>query len=130
MKAVEKIKSEIKNAKLSRKGKAVSSAVINALSDFCRQNSEFAQAVEQSKKSVADCIESTVKNCGNSISDVDVVRKAVSFYFPGATVKCTMTIDVGDGGFSNVDAETLATAEAESKEPKKLCLELDSLLDF
>lgn len=130
MKAVEKIKSEIKNAKLSRKGEAVRSAVINALSDFCRQNSEFAQAVEQSGKSVAECIESTVKNCGNSISDVDVFRKAVRFYFPGATVKCTMTIDVGDGGFSNVDADTLAPAEAESKEPKKLCLELDSLLDF
>ena len=129
MTAIEKIKKEANGAKLSQKGKAVSSAVIKALSDFCKQNSEFAQAVEQSSKSVADCIESTVKNCGNSISDLEVFRKAVSFYFPGATVKCTMTIDVGDGGFSNAEPEEVAE-ESAIEEPKKLCLELDSLLDF
>ena len=100
MKSVEKIKKEIKNAKLSRKGEAVSSAVIKALSDFCKQNAEFAQAVEQSGKSVAECIESTVKGCGNSIPDIDVYRRAVQFYFPGATVNFSMTVDLGDGDFS------------------------------
>ena len=110
----EKFKKELKSAKLSQKGNAVKNAVVTALTDFCRQNSEFAQAVEQSYKSVADCIEYTVKKAGNSISDLDVYKKAVEFYFPGATVKCQLTVDLGDGGFSN----------------EKSVLSLDDLLDF
>ena len=125
MTAVERIKKEANGAKLSQKGKAVSSAVIKALSDFCKQNSEFAQAVEQSGKSVAECIESTVKGCGNSIPDIDVYRRAVQFYFPGATVNFSMTVDLGDGGFS-----ALSPAEEPKEEPKRLCLELDALLNF
>ena len=110
----DKLKNELKNAKLSQKGGAVKNAVVSALIDFCKQNSEFAQAVEQSGKSVADCIEFTVEKAGNSISDLDVYKKAVEFYFPGATVKCQLTIDLGDGGFSN----------------EKSVLSLDDLLDF
>lgn len=48
---------------LSRKGQAVGEAVRVALLDFCGQNAEFAQAVEQGG-SLADCIESTVKDAG------------------------------------------------------------------
>ena len=119
MKAIKKLETELKNAKLSKKGSAVKSAVIDALKLFCNQNSEFAQAVEQSTKNVGDCIENTVKNCGNSISDLEVYKKAVKFYFPGADVKCQLTIDLGDGGFSN-----------EPQKVQRVELSLDDLLDF
>lgn len=117
--AKDKLSAELnaKGVKLSQKGKAVSEAVLNALQDFCEQNSEFAQAVMQTDKKVTECIESTVKSCGSSISDLEVYCKAVEFYFPGATVRMQLTIDLGDEGFSNKPAESVS-------------LSLDNLLDF
>ena len=126
MLAIEKIKKEYEagKKKLSQKGKAVGQAVIKALTEFCRQNGEFAQAIEQSDKKVTECIEHTVKGCGNVISDLEVYRRAVDFYFKGATVEFQMVINLGDGGFSNVPEadETQTTGRLE--------LKLDSLLDF
>ncbi len=113
--ATEKLDAELKAAKkLSPKGQAVSSAVVQALKDFCAQNSEFERAVLDGD-TVDKCIESTVKNAGSSISDLEAYKKAVRFYFPGATVKMALTIDLGDEGFSN---------------DKKIELGLDDLLDF
>ncbi len=121
----EKMEKEFNSAKLSREGKAVSKAVISALTEFAQQNKEFAQAIEQGGK-VNDCIESTVKGVGNSIPDIEVYRKAVQFYFPGAKVNFAMTIDLGDEGFSN--AETVAEDKPEKQ--TSLNISLDSLLDF
>lgn len=123
--AEEKIIAEYNFAckKLSSKGKAVAEAVMNALSNFCRQNGEFEQAVLQSDKTVIDCIEHTVKNCGSSISDLDVYRKAVQFYFKGADVHMKLTIDLGDDGFSNKTDITVSSSNSVE-------LSLDSLLDF
>lgn len=113
---------DMKSAKLTKKGSAVSGAVTAALEDFCRQNSEFEQAVLQGG-SVADCIESTVKGSGSSISDLEVYRKAAEFYFPTAKVCMTMTLDLGDGGYSGEDKPiTMSTNKVE--------LSLDDLLDF
>lgn len=112
--AAEKLDAELKAAKkLTSKGQAVSSAVVQALKDFCAQNSEFERAVLDGE-SVDKCIESTVKNAGSSISDLEVYNKAAGFYHKGATVKMTPTIDLGDEGYSN----------------DKIELGLDSLLDF
>lgn len=117
--AIKKLDTEFKDCKgLSQKGKAVSSAVLDALKSFCEQNTEFAQAVVQTDKTFKDCVESTVKDCGSSISDLEVYRKAVQFYFAGADVHFVMTLDLGDDGFSN------------APEKKTLRLSLDDLLDF
>lgn len=105
--------------KLSRKGQAVGEAVRTALLDFCGQNPEFAQAVEQGG-SLADCIESTVKGAGTSISDLEVYKRAVQFYFAGAEIHMGLTLDLGDGGFAG-DPEP---------QTEKVELSLDSLLDF
>lgn len=108
--------------KLSQKANAVKDDVILLLIGFCKQNSEFAQAVVQSKGTVADCLESTVKGCGNSISDFDVFSKAVTFWFPGAHVIFSIKLDIGDGGFSNEPEEQ---AEGPTEQPKKHRIELD-----
>lgn len=65
MTAAEKIRSELSGAKLSAKGKAVVPSVAEALVTFCAQNAEFAQAVEQSGKTAAECVESTVRGLRN-----------------------------------------------------------------
>lgn len=80
-------------------------------------------AIEQSDKSFADCLRASVAGVKEHISDLDCYKRAVAFYFPGADIKCTMTLDLGDNGFSNSKTST----EADSG---KLQLDLDSLLDF
>ena len=120
----EKLTAELKGTKLGQYETEVKSAVLRTLCKFCEQNAEFKQAIEQSGKSFADCLKATVKGvAGSSLEDLEVYKRAVAFYFPTADIKCTMTLDLGDGGFSNSKTST----EADSG---KLQLDLDSLLDF
>lgn len=119
----EKLTAELKNVKLGRHETEVKNAVLRTICKFCEQNAEFKQAIEQSDKSFSDCLTATVKGAGASLEDLDVYKRAVAFYFPGADIKCTMTLDLGDNGFSNSKTST----EADSG---KLQLDLDSLLDF
>lgn len=119
----EKLTAELKNVKLGKYENVVKSYVLDEICIFAKQNSEFAQAIEQSDKSFADCLKATVKGAGSSLEDLEVYKRAVAFYFPGADIKCTMTLDLGDGGFSNSKTSTAADSG-------KLQLDLDSLLDF
>lgn len=113
-----------KQDKLSQKAKAVSDDVLRTLKSFCTQNKEFAQAVAQSDKSVAECLEYVVKGCGSCLSNIVAYERAVGFYFDGAKVRCQMVLDLGDGGFSG-ENETAALPET----PKKhITLDLDELL--
>ena len=72
---------------------AMKSAVRDALLEFCRQNEEFAQAVAQGG-TFKDCMASVAKGVGGSISDLEAYRRAVSFYFEGAKVSFSMTIQL------------------------------------
>ncbi|MGO5022078.1 hypothetical protein ACTQ4E_03140 [Lawsonibacter sp. LCP25S3_G6] len=72
---------------------AMKAAVQEALLDFCRQNEEFAQAVAQGG-SFKDCMAAVAKGVGNSLSDIEAYRRAVSFYFDGAKINFTMTIQL------------------------------------
>lgn len=124
-KAIDKLNEEYNQGKKwSRAADIVKKSVRDTLIVFCQQNAEFAQAVVQTDKTLAECIEGTVKGCGSGISDLEVYRRAVSFYFSGATVQFIMTIDLGDEGFSN------RQTESEEASPKKLTLDLNKLLDF
>ena len=120
----EKLTAELENVILGKKETAVKDAVLKTICKFCEQNAEFKQAIEQSNKSFADCLKATVKNAGTSIEDLEVYKRAVAFYFPGADIKCTMTLDLGDEGFSNNSETPTGVASG------KLQLDLDSLLDF
>ena len=120
----EKLTAELENVILGKKEITVKDAVLKTICKFCEQNAEFKQAIEQSNKSFADCLKATVKNAGISIEDLEVYKRAVAIYFPGADIKCTMTLDLGDEGFSN-NSETPTGAAS-----GKLQLDLDSLLDF
>lgn len=97
------------------KAKVMSGIIGNALADFCEQDSEFEQAVDQSGKSFADCMDAVAKGIGNSISDIDAIKKAVKFYFSTADVSFVMKIDLcGNNG-------------ASKEEPKKLEFTLEDL---
>lgn len=98
-----------------RKASVMASAIANALSDFCEQEAEFEQAIVQSKKTFTDCMDAVAKGIGNSISDIDAIKKAVKFYFSVADVSFVMKIDLcGNNG-------------ASKEEPKKLEFTLEDL---
>ncbi|MCL2248658.1 MAG: PcfK-like family protein [Oscillospiraceae bacterium] len=91
--AIQKLEEELKNVKGDQKVNAVKSHVAENLTYFSKQDAEFAQAIVQSEKTLGDCCAEIMKGCGNAISDLEVYRKAVQFYFPGSDIKMHMTIN-------------------------------------
>ena len=93
--AISKLQQELKEFQSNdNKAKAVKDAVADALIDFCKQDDEFAQAIVKSDKTLSDCCNATMKGVGNSISDLEVFKKAVKFYFSTADIQFKMAIDL------------------------------------
>ena len=90
----EKLDAEMAQAPKGRYASAVRSAVYQQLLGFCGQSEEFCEAVFDSSKTINDCCEEIMKGCGSSISDLEVYRKVVAFYFPGADVEMILTINL------------------------------------
>ena len=90
--ALEKLRKEAAGVS-GVKESAMKDAVKTALEEFCCQDAEFAQAVAQGG-SLAECMKAVARGVGRSISDMEAYKRAVAFYFPGATVEFQMTVDV------------------------------------
>lgn len=93
--AIEKLDRELKEFKSAdKKAMAVKDAVADALKLFCEQNAEFAQAVVQNSKTLRACCTEIMQDAGSSISDLEVYKRAVKFYFSTADIQCKMTINL------------------------------------
>lgn len=84
-------------AKLSYSGKdqkarVMAPTVAEALKRFGKQNAEFAEAVEQGDFNA--CMDAISKDVGASISDMEIIKRAVEFYFAGAKVHFDMRIEL------------------------------------
>lgn len=73
---------------------AIAPYVRDTLLQFAEAEPEFAQAIVQKDGNFAECCKACVKNAGDHISDKDVYEAAAEYYFPGATVKFEMTINL------------------------------------
>lgn len=84
--------------RLDKYGEVMKQAVHDALLNFIAQDEEFAQAVVQGG-SFADAMQAVAKEIkGQSISDMEAYGAAVRFFFPGAEIRVSMTIDlIGEG---------------------------------
>lgn len=102
--AIERLQKEDRAVSYDRHGQIMHSDVLNALCCFCEQNAEFAQAICQSDKTLEDCMKAVAKGVTTGISDLEAYKRAVQFYFKGATVSFKMLIDVGDGVLNNTSA--------------------------
>ena len=119
--AVGRLERENKEAKYDRYGGVLHTPVCAALSEFCRQNAEFAQAVCQSDQHFGDCVKAVAKGVTTTLSDLEAYTRAVQFYFAGATISFKMLIDVGDG----------VLCDRTPEQPKSpLAISLDNLLDW
>lgn len=75
--------------------KAVAPSVERALKLFAQSEPEFAEAIiAKGKNGFTQCLQEVVKDAGSSLSDIEVYRRAVNFYFPGAGVRFIMRIDL------------------------------------
>lgn len=85
-------------ARMDKYGEVMKQAVHDALLNFIAQDEEFAQAVVQGG-SFADAMQAVAKEIkGQSISDMEAYGAAVRFFFPGAEIRVSMTIDlIGEG---------------------------------
>lgn len=100
------------NGHSGQKEKAMAAAVRRTLTDFCKQDGEFAQAVAQGG-SFVDCMKKVAEGVGNSISDLEAYTKAVQFYFPGAKIRVQMSIDlIGDAAKSEPEKSTAKPSAA------------------
>ena len=93
-KAKEKLEKEVDASKLHGAAEVILKPTVAALLEFCRQEDEFAQAIIENDKTIAACCEEIAKNAGRAISDLEVYKQAVKFYFPGADVEFQMRIDL------------------------------------
>lgn len=129
----EQAKKKIIDGKKEVKGNkegAMKHAIADALCNFAEQDNEFARAICEGGK-FADCMTAVAKGVGNSISDIDAIRKAVNFYFDGAKVNFTMTISVNPHETPSADPapapDTSPTQGAEAEKKSVLELSLDDL---
>lgn len=120
--AIARLRREDNAVNYDRYGEVMHSEVLNALCCFCEQNVEFAQAICQSDKTLGDCMKAVSRGVTTGISDLEAYKRAVQFYFDGATVSFKMLIDVGDG--------VLNDAAVSQQKPESLEVSLDSLLDW
>lgn len=93
--AVQKIKEGTKEVKGGKEG-AVKDAVKEALVSFCHQSEEFSRAVVDTGKCMQECITEIMKGVGNSVSDVELYRRAVAFWMEGADVHAEIRVVLPD----------------------------------
>lgn len=94
--AKSKISEESKNLKgIGQKEKIIAPSVLKILLCFCDQE-VFANAVLEEEKNFNDCLKHIVAGTGNSISDLDVYKKAASYYIPNAGIEFKMIMTIGE----------------------------------
>lgn len=116
--AKNKLEVEKGSGSYDRYASAMKELICEKLCIFCKQDSEFAQAVVQGG-AFADCMKAVAKGCGSALSDEEAIRRAVRFYFPGAGVKFHMELNL----CADVENEAVDEAPAISASPKILDLE-------
>lgn len=101
--------------------RVVAGPTAEALREFCRQEPEFKQAMEQSDKTFQACLDHIAELCDgkDGVSDPEAFQAAAKFYFPTAGLRLRMEIDL--------HAETGAAAKPQEE---TLSVSLDELLDF
>lgn len=95
--AIEKIKKETENFKGDRYAEAVHQEVSEVLINFCKQNIQLADVITKTKRTLSDCCTECVKDVKNGkLSDLEVYKRAVGFYFPNSEVSMIMAVQLGE----------------------------------
>lgn len=116
--AIDKIASELAGFTGDRYGQAVKDFVASTLTNFCQQSARFAEVVYKTKRSLSDCCAAVMKGCGTHISDIDVYRSAVRYYFPNSEIEFQMNIKFTGEAPTEAEMEKAAEKPAPAKKQK------------
>ena len=83
--------------------------VVKTLRGFIEEDDRFADVFANTARTISECCAAVVDKSGDVMSDLEVYRKAVQFYFPNADVEFKM----------NVRITGAAPSEEEMKKPSR-----------
>ena len=66
--------------------------VADTMRKFFSVSEKFAEVFYLTKSTLSDCCRDILKGCGQSISDIEVYRRAAQFYFPNSEISFLMEI--------------------------------------
>lgn len=115
--ALDKLEQGAKEKIDNRYGAVIKTYVHSALEGFCKQDESFAQAVINGG-TFAECIKYCTDGIAASsgVSDIDIYRRAVQFYFPGA--KVDFKIQIITAGAETIISEEPQRTEVKTKTKK------------
>ncbi|MGN1120650.1 MAG: hypothetical protein ACI4Q4_09850 [Oscillospiraceae bacterium] len=120
---ISKVRAKLDETKATGRAESVMAEYVkNTLIDFSGQSEEFARAVIDGG-TFEKCMKEVAKGSGVYLSDLEAYARAVKYYFPTATIECTMRINA-EGNITGAEA-------SEEKDPEKasaINLSLDDLL--
>jgi len=113
--AVDKLRQEEAAFSGGLREQAIHKAVVATLKKFCEEDARFAQVFLKTRRTLSDCCVQIVRGVGNSISDIEVYRRAVQFYFPNSEIEFKMNILLT----GEAPSEEEMAREPEKKQPPK-----------
>lgn len=78
----------------SGRAKMIFPHVVKTLRGFIEEDDRFAEVVANTVRTVSECCAAVVDKSGDVMSDLEVYRKAVQFYFPNADVEFKMNVRI------------------------------------
>lgn len=112
-----------KNSHIARIQHALTDPVGNMLIRFCYQDTEVAQAVERSEKTLTEVIIAVTKDISSSnvsLSDVEAYARAVKEYLPAAQVNVTFRVLLPN----ELDDDLALVNNAPREKPQAIILDL------
>lgn len=110
-----------KDSSLKKVISTIKKPVLDALKSFCRQDSEFAQAVVQGD-SLSKCLAALAnkfRKNGYALSDFDTYSEAAKFYFSEAKIRYEMTVEINGSNDGSLPSNS-----------KAINVNFDDLFDF
>lgn len=105
------------------KAKLIFPHVCKTLRGFIDEDDRFAEVFANTARTVSECCAAIVDKSGDALSDLEVYRKAVQFYFPNADVEFKMNVRITGDAPSEEEmkkpAEIKAVPDAPKSAPKQ-----------
>lgn len=116
--AIKKLDDEEKAFIGGFKAKLIFPHVCKTLRGFIDEDDRFAEVFANTARTVSECCAAIVDKSGDALSDLEVYRKAVQFYFPNADVEFKMNVRITGDAPSEEEMKKPAEIKAVPDAPK------------
>lgn len=118
--AIKKLDEEEKAFIGGFKSKLIFPHVCKTLRGFIDEDDRFAEVFANTARTVSECCAAIVDKSGDALSDLEVYRKAVQFYFPNADVEFKMNVRITGDAPSEEEMKKPAEIKAVPDAPKSV----------